>query len=374
LSVFQVVRFPNTGCTGSSSLNGTCYTTSECTNKGGTSSGSCANGFGVCCTFTLGCGGKIAENCTYFQSASSSQPAGQCGVTICKCSTDICQLRMDFNTFVIAGPSTTTASVLQEAGGSISGAGGKPASSATQCLTDSFTITGVPGGNPPVICGTNTGYHVYADASDSCNTIDFQLGTNNIGTTIPTRQWNIKITQISCMDVNRSPSGCTQYRYGSTSGVINSFNWANGVQLASQQQTICIRRERGYCKICYSTQTPLTDFQISGKTASKGFAFQSMCCGYGAAGLGTMGYDCLVIPGAAKMTTPFALLPYNAFCGQGGLITAAAAANVEATGGKTICTSQTPFKIDFLTDAYTQVDAINVKFRGFNLAYWETTC
>ena len=41
---------------------------------------------------TLGCGGKIAENCTYFQSASSSQPAGQCGVTICKCSSDICQV------------------------------------------------------------------------------------------------------------------------------------------------------------------------------------------------------------------------------------------------------------------------------------------
>ena len=50
-----------------------------------------------------------------------------------------------------------------------------------------------------------------------------------------------------------------------------------------------------------------------------------------------MGYDCLVIPGAAKMASPYTLLPYNAFCGQGGLITAAAAANVEATGGKTVC-------------------------------------
>ena len=62
-----------------------------------------------------------------------------------------------------------------------------------------------------------------------------------------------------------------------------------------------------------------------------------MCCGYGTAGVGTMGYDCLVIPGAAKMASPYTLLPYNAFCGQGGLITAAAAANVEATGGKTVC-------------------------------------
>lgn len=35
---------------------------------------------------------------------------------------------------------------------------------------------------------------VYADASDSCNTLDFQLGQTGIGTTIPTRQWNIKVS------------------------------------------------------------------------------------------------------------------------------------------------------------------------------------
>ena len=65
---------------------------------------------------------------------------------------------MDFNTFVIAGPSTLTPSVFTIAGGSVVG-GGLAASSATQCLTDTFSITGVPGGNPPVICGTNSGYH-----------------------------------------------------------------------------------------------------------------------------------------------------------------------------------------------------------------------
>ena len=66
---------------------------------------------------------------------------------------------MDFNTFVIAGPSTLTASLFLEAGGSVVGAGGVAANSATQCITDTFSITGVPGGNPPVICGTNSGYH-----------------------------------------------------------------------------------------------------------------------------------------------------------------------------------------------------------------------
>ena len=66
---------------------------------------------------------------------------------------------MDFNTFVITGPSTLTASVVKTVGGSIAPGGAVPMSSATQCLTDTFTITGVPGGSPPVICGTNNGYH-----------------------------------------------------------------------------------------------------------------------------------------------------------------------------------------------------------------------
>ena len=66
---------------------------------------------------------------------------------------------MDFNTFVIAGPNTITASLVYLTGGSVTTAAGKAASSLTQCQTDTFSITGVSGGNPPVICGTNSGYH-----------------------------------------------------------------------------------------------------------------------------------------------------------------------------------------------------------------------
>ena len=69
------------------------------------------------------------------------------------------QLRLDFNTFTIAGPSTATSTVAKMVGGSISPTGALKVTTATQCLTDTFTITGVAGGSPPVICGTNTGYH-----------------------------------------------------------------------------------------------------------------------------------------------------------------------------------------------------------------------
>jgi hypothetical protein len=37
-------------------------------------------------------------------------------------------------------------------------------------------------------------FSVYAETADSCNTLDFQLGPTGIGTTIPTRQWNIRVS------------------------------------------------------------------------------------------------------------------------------------------------------------------------------------
>jgi hypothetical protein len=66
---------------------------------------------------------------------------------------------MDFNTFVITGPNTLTQSVGYEIGGSFSYAAGVAYNLATLCQTDTFSITGDAGGTPPVICGTNSGYH-----------------------------------------------------------------------------------------------------------------------------------------------------------------------------------------------------------------------
>ena len=43
---------------------------------------------------------------------------------------------------------------------------GTPVAEATQCLTDTFTITNQE--NLPVICGINSGYHVYFGKFDLC--------------------------------------------------------------------------------------------------------------------------------------------------------------------------------------------------------------
>ena len=55
--------------------NGTCFTSNECSSKGGSSSGSCAAGFGVCCVFTSSTSGDtISQNCTYIQVRDAISP------------------------------------------------------------------------------------------------------------------------------------------------------------------------------------------------------------------------------------------------------------------------------------------------------------
>ena len=48
-SVFEIVRFNNDACTGDDGKMGVCYTAAQCTEKGGSATGNCAMGFGVCC-------------------------------------------------------------------------------------------------------------------------------------------------------------------------------------------------------------------------------------------------------------------------------------------------------------------------------------
>ena len=52
--------------------NGTCYSATECSDKGGKASGNCASGFGVCCLFVLSSTSKltVSENNTYIQNPS----------------------------------------------------------------------------------------------------------------------------------------------------------------------------------------------------------------------------------------------------------------------------------------------------------------
>merc|ERR1719510_978507 len=109
LPIFQVVRFPNDFCKGTT-RNGTCFTAEECTSKGGTKEGTCASGFGVCCYFTLACGGTASVNNSYIVQASATAVTSPCTYTICPCSTNICRIRFDLTTFVLASAVAGTTS------------------------------------------------------------------------------------------------------------------------------------------------------------------------------------------------------------------------------------------------------------------------
>jgi len=385
LPLFQVISFPNDLCSGTSK-NGTCYTAEECSSAGGTTDGTCANGYGVCCIFSIGCGGSSSQNCTYFES-SGTPSAGQCSAEVCQCNNNICQMRLDFSSFVITGPSTATttgaAAVATSVVYCLNGeetagtALGTSCNYATRCLTDSFSVTPSQDWSP-TICGTNTGEHMYIESDEDCTSLDFQFSDNAIDTTLATRSWSIKVTQIACDSQARAPDGCTQYFTGSTSNTVNSYNYqsGSGYQLASQQQNVCVRRERGYCRICWS-ETAQGDLAVSGTVVNMGYLVKKTktntkaCCGYGATGKG-VNYDCVKIPGAVKTggTCVAAATHCNSgFCGN-------ALATTTGTTRKTICSTQTPFRLNYVTDAYevgAEAGTVVTDY-GFKLAYILTSC
>ena len=68
------------------------------------------------------------------------------------------QLRLDFNSFTITGPSTSTLSNIKlKFGQPVST--GLSHTTGSRCLADRFSVTNPGGQAPPVICGVNTGEH-----------------------------------------------------------------------------------------------------------------------------------------------------------------------------------------------------------------------
>ena len=338
LNVFNIVKFPNDGCNSTTSNTyGVCYTATECASLGGSSGGSCASGFGVCCIFSGGCGGTTSLNNTYFKSSTSD--SSPCTFSVCKASSDICQIRLGFDTFDIAQPSTNYP-------------GDDNPNGRTQCQKAQFSASS-DGPAPPVLCGTNTGYHMILQAKDECNTLFFTWSKSN------TRNWSIHIMQIACTATWKPPEGCLQYFTGTT-GYIYSYNYAGGYHLASQHYTNCIRAEQGYCSIAY-TAVSTTSFQVSliTPTASP-------------ASIGAVGDSCtqdyIIIPTGGPIAG--STTNYDRFCGSLLLYTA-------GTTAQTVKTEVTPFQVGVNFDS-TELDedspAGTEWSTGFYLYYTQTAC
>jgi len=352
LNLFSVIRFSNTPCMANSGINGTCYTKKECGQRAGTVSGSCAGGFGVCCTFTLGCGEMTRENCTYL-STDVSSPI--CPYTICKTNPEVILLRLDFTEFDIAQPFTCGSSSTPVQCGVSDGP------LIGDCIYDSLTVTTPGSPAPPVICGYNTGQHMYVGASEVCNKIVFNMELLKVFN----RKWEIKVTQYDSTQDQRfvAPPGCLQWNYGSL-GTIQNFNFKddNSYHLSSQRYSICWRRERGKCSLCFAigyfgmsnvpSKVPSTSTTSWTKLA--GYT-DSICCSVDTptANCGTSGAnDFIELEGARQPPSNdvFKVGDGNRFCGRwlgiGGPTTDVPSYTYSAANAaRTICTQVLPYRL-----------------------------
>lgn len=341
-SLFSIVQFPNQACTSASSTTtfGTCFTSSECSTAGGTADGNCAAGFGVCCVIsTATCGTTLSSNTSYVRNSgypSSYTPTSTstCVFTVNKVSADICQLRLDFQTFSGLATSTT----------------------AGDC-TDYLTAAGQTGVNPPAICGTNTGYHMYTEFGNKED--DSITLTMTYGSTTTAKTYNILTRQISCNAAWKAPTDCVQYFTGKT-GTITSYNFAGAQFLQAQYYSNCIRTEQGFCRIQYretAGTTPDSFLIANGQTAGKdevtgcpaGFLFIP--------NLSPDGITPLPIPDSAQEFRSIS-------CG-----------GAFAINGKTVSvqltTAQHPFIVGVYTDTTT---ALTSPTTGFSLDYTQLAC
>ena len=86
------MRFPNSVCAGDT-FNGTCYSAEECSNRGGSSSGTCANGYGVCCI----CKSQIHNLLSLFFQIPYSREQKQVLTSITLCKVFIMSTEFDKN-------------------------------------------------------------------------------------------------------------------------------------------------------------------------------------------------------------------------------------------------------------------------------------
>jgi len=289
-SLFSVVTFGNEECTSSSSVaggatEGTCYSSTECSDKNGMSAGNCASGFGVCCVFlnTAAATATISENRTRlrnteYPSITTATTAQTIVYTVNKMNADICQIRLDFSTFIIAGPAVTTELI--------------PTGSSTICqdglvlaTSDNSALTSSPSGT---LCGQLTGEHIYVELSPTASDTLTATLTTAVSTTITPavaqRVWDIKVSQIECHAMYRAPPGCQRYMMEET-GKIISYNFGEvsgatrgaaaqnaGVELAVQNIKTCIRRAKHMCCVEYALCSVYNGIALGDTTSTNSIA------------------------------------------------------------------------------------------------------
>ncbi|XP_076336789.1 uncharacterized protein LOC143239521 [Tachypleus tridentatus] len=342
LSLLTIVRFPNDPCKGKNGLTGTCYNYKECFQKRGTIAGTCAYGFGICCTFLITCGKTSKENVTYFVDPAYRRVPSRgipvtCKIIIRKLPISICQYRLDFQRFELSQP--------------LAGDCGD--------LTDNFVFTldgrkmsdfGLPSCG---LCGNLTGQHVYLDVGTGNGQLELEIKQGiNTPSTSGQRKWLVKISQLPCSASYLASSGCLQYFLG-PSGHVSSFNYGvygqgnTAYYFNNLQYTACVRGEAGYCSIRWEALG--ADFDIGQLPNANTSGVGDMNCKS----------DYEILPSGSDVTRTLGVS--DRFCGS----------VLNPVHGKTennpIISKHRPFEVRMIADD-------NDVSRGFNLNFTQIPC
>ncbi|KAH8277071.1 hypothetical protein KR026_004776 [Drosophila bipectinata] len=254
LSLFEVIKFPNTKCSVSMgdirSMEGVCYHEFECKSLGGVPTESCAEGVGVCCVFVNGCGDVTSQQILYFESPNYPQAVREmmiC-VLIINVKKGVEQLRLDFQMFELSRPTNG------------------------DCMDDQFIVSGHNSNfQIPVLCGINTGQHIYIHVGDSNESkvyLSVFVKVSGGG-----RSFNIKVSQL---EDNLAPNNCLQY-FTEPEGIVKSFNYDTDGSIVDNREAtyfnnlnyaICLSRLKNVCSVSYNTEQlggDQPDFQIVNK-------------------------------------------------------------------------------------------------------------
>uniref|UniRef100_A0A182LXQ4 CUB domain-containing protein n=1 Tax=Anopheles culicifacies TaxID=139723 RepID=A0A182LXQ4_9DIPT len=218
LSVFHIISFVNGPCVprrqpstvveNSTVWTGVCYHEQECNLLNGTPMDSCAGGFGVCCVFRYGCDGKTEQNVSYFHSAHYPLPttdALPCGFTLVL-QHSVRQVLLEFLFFELQPPQLGN------------------------CVEDQFIVSVQNDQRAyPVLCGINTGHHMYLDIDRAYS---HRLYLSAVFNSKQPRAFLVKITQLA---TPLAPASCLQY-YEGVSGVLKSFNYDNTSVLVTNRK------------------------------------------------------------------------------------------------------------------------------------------
>ncbi|XP_068622329.1 uncharacterized protein [Battus philenor] len=262
-------------CLGSDrSTGGVCLSRNQCNTQGGKAIGFCGV-FATCCSLNA-CDVRTNTKVAMFINPPLNRESSglECSYNVEINNNNVCQIRIDFETFNLAPPTTV-----------------EPVENVTQrpgytCRNDIFQVTNLQANSDslPSLCGDNSGQHLYVRVNASTNSrsirINFKIADRSTQPHLPQATWKIKVTQLECFNTlgkfrdgileaitsslpstplsssaDRdeyliAPPGCLQY-YPDRSGIIESFNYnrGDGPYIANLGYATCFKRTPDVCGV-----------------------------------------------------------------------------------------------------------------------------